>query len=276
MLKIRTKMMNVAAIAACLTVITMIVSCEKEKEKEVGVKLVDTETSGEFHMRKFFYDEQNRIKEVWRFSGGVLMEKTILTYTGEDLTKREDVYLGEDVEHVDATNYIKNGNTISWANSVNIIDEGELGNQNLNNTIILNNDGFIEKWEGNILGMSWVGDYTYVNGNPTKYSLVTEVQGSVDTREINSTYSTTYRSAFSGCNSPKWFMQLWFGGTSNVLIDSECESTEWTPYGYITTQWSVTCEYVYDRDGFPTKVTQKYSGSMAEAPDVITDYTYRN
>jgi hypothetical protein len=267
MTNIKSNLRKVAAIAACLAVITMFVSCEKDDPKD-KVKLLDTETSGLFHKRKFLYDEQNRIKEVWRFSGEELMDKAIFTYTGDDLTKIEDPLYGEN-----PTYFVKNGNTISWTTSVEIIEGEELGNQNLNNTITLNNDGLIEKWEGVLLGFSSVVNYTWVNGNCTKQMSVSEGYGSVETREINLTYGA-YRSAFSGCNTPKWIKQLRLGGANyNVMTKSENEYIDAMGYKLV---FSTTSEYVYDSDGFPTRSTQKYHGDYAHLPDEITEYKYIN
>ena len=151
-------------------------------------------------MRKFMYDNQNRMKEIWTFSGGELFEKTILTYTGRDLTKLEYAYLDEgEFVAKDTRNYVKNGNTISFSFGVEIIEGEQEGSQNVNNIVTLNNDDFIVKHEGVLLGMSWVINYTYVHGNCTKFMSVLKGYGSVETREINNTYDT-YRSAYSGCN----------------------------------------------------------------------------
>ncbi|MCL1932254.1 MAG: hypothetical protein FWF53_00355, partial [Candidatus Azobacteroides sp.] len=142
-------MRNIVAVAAFLAVLVF-ASCEKNDPIDtVAVKLLDTETSGLYHSRKFVYDDQNRIKEIWTFSGGELYEKAILTYTGEDLTKLEYAYLDEEGDFVvmDTRNYVKNDNTISWSDGVEIIEgEGE-GSQNFISTITLNDEGFPEKLE---------------------------------------------------------------------------------------------------------------------------------
>ena len=65
MFKNRLDLKKVAAIAVCLAV-TMFASCKKDDPnvEYVGVKLLDTETSGQFHSRKYMYDNKNRIKEL--------------------------------------------------------------------------------------------------------------------------------------------------------------------------------------------------------------------
>jgi len=116
-----------------------------------GVKLLDTETRVPFHMRKFFYDEQNRIKETWTYSGEHLHYKTILTYTGEDLTKLEYVFFEDnEVVLVSTRYYVKNGNTISWSEDVTIVEEKE-ESASIISTLTLNDDGFPEKIEEDFL-----------------------------------------------------------------------------------------------------------------------------
>jgi len=269
MLKIRTKLRIVAAIAACLAVITMITSCEKEDD-EVDIKLLDTETSGLFHMRKFFYDEQNRIKEMWTYSGEQLMDKAIITYTGDDLTKLEFAYLDEgEFVAMDTRNFIKNGNTISYSMSVYVVEGEEEGSQNINCTITLNNDGFIEKHEGVLLGMSWVNNYTYINDNLIKWLSVTKGYGSEETRESNYTYGT-YRSAYSGCNTPKWFMFYYFHqyASHNAVKKEELEYID--AMG-IKTIGSIAYEYVFDSDRFPKKCTETINDEYE-----ITEFKYKN
>ena len=107
---------------AIVTLITALTSCDKNDPPTLDVKLLDTETSGLFHSRKFMYDDQNRMKEIWTFSGGELYEKAIITYTGEDLTKLEYAYLvASEFVVMDTRNYVKNGNKISWSFGVEII-----------------------------------------------------------------------------------------------------------------------------------------------------------
>ena len=250
------------AITICLAGITIIGSCEKEvgNGTEVEVKLLDTETSGLFHMRRFFYDEQNRIKEMWTFSGGELYEKAILTYIGEDLTKLEYAYLDEgEFVVVDTRNYVKNGNTISWSVGVEIIEgEGE-GHQDFKSTITLNNDGFPIKLEQILFNITSVSTFTYVNGNRTKYSYDTFFSSnSNDPGERNYTYGTN-KSVFSGCKTPKWFMFLHFYemASHNVVTTSSYPAA--------------TYSYEFDGDGFPTKCTQKYYGI-----ENITEFKYKN
>ena len=262
MVNIKTELRNVAAMAACLVLIAMFASCKKEDENgtKVDVKLLDTETSGEFHMRKFFYDEQNRIKEIWIFSGEQLMEKQILTYINEDLTKLEYAYLDEgEFVVVDTRNYVKNGNTISWSFGVEIIEgEGE-GSQDFKSTITLNNNGFPEKLEEVLFNTSSVSTFTYVNGNLTKYLYDTMFSSnSNDPGERNYTYDTN-RSAYSGCKTPKWFMFMHFyeNASHNVV----------TTLSYPATTYS----YEFDSDGFPTKCTEIYYGIES-----ITEFKYMN
>ena len=248
MLKIRTKLRIVAAIAACLAVITMIASCEKEDDK-VDVKLLDTETSGLYHMRKFMYDEQYRIKEIWTYSGGVLFEKEILTYTGEDLTKYEYAYLVEGkVVSMNTRNYIKKGNTISWSDGVEIIEGEDMGSQNFTCTITLNDDGYPKKLEQGLLNITSVSTFTYVKGNLTKYSYDTVFSSdSNDPGERNYTYGKN-RSAYSSCKTPKWFLLLRYFemASHNAVIKSSYPAT--------------TYSYEFDSDGFPTTYTRKFWG----------------
>jgi len=208
-------------------------SCDKNDYNDyidpVNVKLLETETSGKFHMRKFFYDDQNRIKEMWTFSGGELFEKAHLTYTGEDLTKFEYAYLvdGEFVV-MDTRNYVKNGNKISWSI----------------NTLTLNNDGFPIKLEEVFFNTPLVSTFTYVRGNLVKYSYDTMFSSlSNDPGERNYKYGAD-RSAYSGCKTPKWFMFLYFF----EMASHNAVKTKSNP--------DATYSYEFDSDGFPIKYTQ--------------------
>jgi len=263
MLKIKIKLRNVVAIAACLAVITMIVSCEKEKEteKEFKLKLLDTETFDQYQMRKFIYDDHNRIKEIWAFFEEILYEKCILTYIGGDLTKLEHEYLVEDKLVVVGTrHYIKNGNTISWSDDVEIIEgEGE-GIQNFKSTITLNNNGFPEKIEEVLFNITSVSYFIYINGNLTKYSYDTVFSSNNnDPGERNYTYSTN-KSALSGCKTPKWFMFLYYKemASHNAVTTSSYPAAS-------------TYSYEFDSDGFPTKCKQTYYGI-----EYITEFKYKN
>ena len=271
MLKIRGHLRNVAAIAACLAVITMFGSCEKEDLTVTG-KLLDTTTRGLFESRKFVYDKQNRIKEIGLYSGGKLKEKHLITYSGNDLTKLEFTYLDNGkIVFIDTRNFVKNGNTISYSMGVEVIEGEEEGNQNINCTITLNNDGSIEKTEQALFGMTWVGYYTYTNDNLTKKQYITTGYGSVETNEKNYTYSQ-YRSAYSGDNTPKWFMIFYFdqNASHNAIIKSEYFSID--AMGFRMTGLT-TYEYVYDRDGFPTKCTERDDGSDEQ---VVIEYKYKH
>jgi len=258
MFKNRFDLRKVAAIAACLAVTIGFASCEKDdlNTDTVDVKLLDTETSGLFHSRKFVYDEQNRMKEIWTYSGGVLYEKAFITYTGEDLTKLEYAYLDKgDFVVVDTRNYVKNGNTIRWSVGVVIIEgEGE-GNQDFKSTITLNDDGFPEKLEQVLFNTTSVSAFSYVNGNLTKYTYDTVFSSSMnDPGERNYTYSAN-RSAYSGCKTPKWFMFLHF--------------YEMASHNSVTASYY---SYEFDKDKFPTKrITKNANGSQE-----ITEYKYHN
>ena len=262
MFKNRFDLRKVAAIAACLAVTIGFASCEKDdlNTDTVDVKLLDTETSGLFHSRKFVYDEQNRMKEIGRYwVGGILGSKVSITYAGEDLTKFEYTYFDGDgeVRDVYIRNFIKNGNTISWSEGVFIVEvegEGPIS------TITLNNDGFPEKLEEELYNYTWVSTFTFLNGNLTNY--VYDYSSVInDPGERNYTYNAK-RSAFSGCNTPKWFLFLQFREmASHNAVTSSSFSTGMPFY---------SCSYEFDRDGFPKKI---FFGSKAED---ITEYTYKN
>ena len=212
------------------------------------VKLLVTETSG-FHMRKFMYDDQSRIKEMWTYSGGILHYKTVLTYNGEELTKLEDVYFenGKIELGTSPTYYLKNGNTIRLR-AVMVSEEEEQG-RSMKRDMTLNKDGLPEILDESPFG---VIDYTYLNGNLTKFS----VRGKYDR---NYTYGT-FSSPYSSSNTPKWFMFLSFyeGGSHNALTKEEFGNN------------STTYEYVSDSDGFPTKRTAKRN----DGTETITEYEY--
>ena len=250
---------------AVIALLTALTSCDKNDDPVyTGVKLLDTETSGLFHSRKYMYDNKNRMKEIWTYSGGILFEKGVITYTGEDLTKLEYVYIDEEGEFVgvDTRNYVKNGNTISYSIGVEIIEgEGE-GSQSLNHTITLNNDGFPEKLESILIGYTTIINFTYHNGNQTKMSSVSDFDG---TREVSYTYGA-YRSPFSDCNTPKWFMFLFYGdGNHNIVTKSEGKYVDAMGFGG---EWPETYEYEFGRDGFPIKI---FHGTGD-----ITEYKYKN
>jgi hypothetical protein len=225
------------------------------------VKLLDTETSGLYHSRKFIYDNQNRIKEIWTFSGEELHEKAILTYTGEDLTKLEHAYLHEgEFVVMETRNYVKNGNTISWSAVVEIIEGEGKGTQNYKSTITLNDNGFPEKIEEVFFNITAVSTFTYASGNLTKYSYDTVFSSdSNDPGERNYTYGTN-RSAYSSCKTPKWFMFLYFRemASHNVIMTSSYPS-------------NTTYSYEFDSDGFATKCTQKHYGIES-----VIEFEYKN
>jgi len=246
-----------------ITVIVIVLtSCNKNDNPDnAGVKLLDTETSGLYHSRKFMYDNQNRLKEIWTYSGGKLYEKAIITYTGEDLTKLEYAYLDEGGEFVvvDTRNYVKKGNTISYSMGVEIIEGEGVGSQNFNTTIILNNDGYPEKLEERLFNISSVSTYTYVDGNLTKYLYDTVFSSFAnDPGEKNYTYRAE-RSAFSGCNTPKWFMFHYYHDRASHNAVTSSSLPDGTPYSY---------EYEFDSDGFPTKI---FHGT-----EDVTEYKYKN
>jgi hypothetical protein len=250
-------------VVTVIVLLTVLMSCDKkEAPVDVGVKLLDTETSGLYHSRKFIYDSQNRMKEIWTYSGGKLYEKAIITYAGKDLTKLEYAYLDEDGEFVvvDTRNYIKKGNTISYSMGVEIIEgEGE-GNQNFNITITLNNDGFPVKLEEVLFNITSVSTFVYVDGNLTKHLYDTGFSSLLnDPGEKNYTYGVE-RSVFSGCNTPKWFMFLnYFEMASHNAVTSS-SFPNGTPYS--------SYSYEFDHDGFPAKI---FYGTGD-----VTEYKYKN
>lgn len=222
---------------------TTLMSCDDKGNDipaPVIMKLLDTETIiNGFHSSKFIYDEQSRIKEIWTFSAEKLHEKIILTYTGKDLDKLEYIYLKDgEIVGVNTRNYIKNGNTISWSAGVTILEGEDEGNQTYKTTITLNNDGFVEKMEEQLLGISAISTFTYSNGNLTRW-VYDPIFSSTpnDPGERNYTYGDK-RSAYSGCNTPKWFMFLHF--------------YEHASYNNVT---GAAYSYEFDSDGFPTKWT---------------------
>jgi len=247
---------------AVIALLTALTSCDENNDPvDFGVKLLDTETCGLYHSRKFMYDNQNRMKEIWTYSGGKLYEKAIITYTGEDLTKLEYAYLDEKGEFVvvDTRNYVKKGNTISYSMGVEIIEGEGKGNQDFNITITLNHDGFPEKLEEGLFNISSVSTFTYVNGNRTKYTYDTFFSSnSNDPGKRNYTYGTK-RSAYSGCKTPKWFMFLHFYemASHNAVTKSSYPAT--------------TYSYEFDSDGFPTKCTEKHYNT-----EYITEFKYKN
>ena len=241
-----------------------------------GVKLLDTETRG-FHMRKFFYDEQNRIKETWRYSGR-LMEKNILTYVGEDLTKIEYVYFDEkgEIAGVSTRNFVKDGNTICYSSELGFIDEEEEKEESTSmiTTLTLNDDGFPEKVVDSLLGMDWVLYYTYVNGNLTN---LLSVGFDGETMEFNFTYGD-YRSAYSGCNTPKW-VRMFLHGFSNISHNAaskyENESIDYSGFKSVEL---VTYEYEYSYDRFPTICILKSREENHSYVNqiIITEFKYKD
>jgi hypothetical protein len=246
---------------AIITLMTALTSCDKNDDF-INVKLLDTETNG-FQSRKFMYDNQNRIKEIWTYQGGELNEKAFISYTGDDLTKLEYAYLDEgEFVVMDTRNYVKNGNTISWSVGVEIIEgEGE-GSQDFKSTITLNNDGYPEKLEERIVNITSVSTFTYVNGNLSKFTYDTVFSSdSNDPGERNYTYGAN-RSAYSGCNTPKWFMFLHYFemASHNAVTRSSYPA-------------ATTYSYEFDSFGFPTKCTWKYYDHGTE---YITEFKYKN
>ena len=220
-----------AIVVAVMALLTALTSCDKNDNHVhdytscykndnhvhvyVGVKLLDTETRGLYHSRKFIYDNQNRMKEIWTYSGGKLYEKAIITYTDEDLTKLEYAYLDEEGEFVvvSTRNYVKKDNTISYSMGVEIIEgEGE-------------------------------GE---VDGNLTKYLYDTAFSSLLnDPGEKYYTYGAE-RSVFSGCNTPKWFMFLHYREMASHNVVKSSSFPNGTSYS--------SYSYEFDSDGFPTKI----------------------
>ena len=231
--------------------VAVFTGCNNEKSEndaKSDAKLLVTETSG-YHLREFMYDDQNRIKEMWTYSGGILSYKTILTYDGEELTKSEDVYFenGKIELSTAPTYYLKKGNTIRLR-AVMISEEEEQGSS-MKRDMTLNKDGLPEILDETPFG---VIDYTYLNGNLTKFSVR-------EKHDRNFTYGT-FSSPYSSSNTPKWFMFLYFyeGGSHNALTKEGVENN------------SITYEYVCDSDGFPTKRTEKRN----DGTETITEYEY--
>ena len=247
---------------AIITLTTALTSCDKNDNLVlVDVKLLDTETEGLYHSRKFMYDNQNRIKEIWTFSGGELYEKEILTYTNEDLTKLEYVYLQKgEIVLTNTTNYVKKGNTISWSVGVEIIEGEGKGAQDFISTITLNNGGFPEKLEQVLFNTTSVSTFKYANGNLTKYTYDTVFSSdNNDPGERNYTYGTN-RSAYSGCKTPKWFMFLRFYemASHNAVTKTSYPS-------------AATYSYEFDSDRFPTRCTRNFYGI-----GYTTEFKYKN
>jgi hypothetical protein len=124
---------------AVIPLTTALTSCNKPNDDFVGIKLLDTESWYDgLLIRKYLYDDQNRIKEISWISHGTVSEKIIFSYTGEDMTKREDMFFEEGEIITYPTYYVTNGNKVSWSNSLEIIEGDEPGNHNLICTATLN------------------------------------------------------------------------------------------------------------------------------------------
>jgi len=206
------------------------------------VKLVETITYENYgNSAKYEYDNQSRISKISWYGGTHLERSTTLTYNSNDLVK---------VAHWDGYDnstrteeYVKNGNKITMTRKY----ENPVDNDIC--TINLNSDGTIAKFEIN--GSDYFTTYQYKDGNLTKYS-------DYKAGEFEYKYDNK-KSPFFNCKTPKWYMFFYFdcddvfAGVNNMIERS------WSG------EWADEYTYVYDEDGFPTKLTEKstrYDGEM--------------
>jgi len=215
-------------------------SCEKDGGAEV-VKLLETYTWGVGDYMKFEYDNQNRITKVLYYDEGEVYSTETFTYNGNDLVKSVRTFAGEsDIRTYDLVKS-GNGNTITMTYKWNDYKyESPM-------TITLNSDGLPAKIENSGKDMSWVASYQYQGNNFTKISGKEIYQG--EESEYVSEYKyDNNKSPLYHCKTPKWYLIWWFGGelcVHNNMIEETWEGGK-TVY-----------TYVFDADGYPTKMTVK-------------------
>jgi len=173
----------------------------------------------------FEYDEQSRIVKIYRNYG------VKITY-GITYISDSNVRVIETTENSgsNATDYVRNGNTITAGKE----------------TITIDKEGYIVKMGATEHRSE--SNYIYKNGNLIKVNFA------------NDTDSYTYdnkKSPFSGSNTPKWLIQRllqdYFASKNNV-VDLNRDTEGYT---------SCTFKYEYNSNGFPIAYTMECEGGGA-------------
>jgi hypothetical protein len=203
-------------------------------------------------LRKFKYDEQYRIVEIYQyhyFNGTTEQEHsttTKITYADNLITAEEFYYSGS------------KGNTVNFAINGNTVTVKQNNSQSPI-TLTLNNDGYIvRKGDDN-----WGHTYQYQDGN-----LIKRDDGGIEI--YNYKKYDSKKSPFYNCNSPKWLLQYLsnfeYSSKNNVLESEYVYAGEYVGYGTDTSVY----EYEYDSDGFPTKETIKTFKEDTEVGKTVT------
>ena len=227
---------------------------EQEEQEEVEtVKLLERIIYGDGELSAFTilaYDDQNRIVSIKYYDGGGdLRYTTTLTYSGENLIKSKTVY---DEGLVVEMNFTRRRNTIqakdlNFSYSITVSNDGYITKQDLINGDKDHTETFHYK-DGNLIKLV---QELLIAGNVVDVADIADVVGIAeeDLKKITEYKHDTKHSQFN-CNTPKWFLQHFFGhssGSKNNVVSWRRGHTE----GVFST--SAKYQYEYDSDGFPTK-----------------------
>ena len=226
--------LGMVAITLSIAVVT---SCKKDNDKTDDdgstVKLVETIKYKSYPDDKFEYDEQNRIIKSYL---GVDPNTQTFKYEGDDLVEVVYEKIYEDIHIVRTYECKRNGNTITIKNDNN---EGII-------TVTLNNEGF----PVSIKSEYKITNFTIQNGNiVTQTEKYENFSGEgEDIVHYNYKYDNK-KSPFFFCKSPMWAWHTFRSLTPLIMFNGS--KNNMTGVG----EYEDIIEYVYDNDGFPTKLT---------------------
>jgi len=228
--------------------------CDKDKEENDNgvVKLLETITYEDGDYTKFEYDNQNRITKMSFYWDGKLSYTDMFTYIGNDLTKMVFSNVDYPEENREII-IVKNGNTIAW--------DGDI-------TLTVNGDGFLTKYDDTDSdGDGQVITFQYQGGNLTKYMSESKYDDERSEWEAVCKYDDK-KSPLYHCKTPKWF--LTFAFTVDGYIGINNNVTE------VKSDWrTIKYSYIYDDDGFPTKITEEQYEDDRDKRTKIIILTYK-
>jgi hypothetical protein len=247
-----------------------------ENDDIIGnVKLLDTMTNGMGGYGKYEYDQQNRIMKYLyyipnKYGAITLVHTLTFIYQSGDLVQvMSEQAISENVFQRGYYDFEKSGNHINIRTS-----SGENDEYAFSSSLELNSDRLPVKYNENL---SIDGNpyrtitYQFQNGNLVE----TVVKGKLNNDGLfTSSTIFTYddkKSPFFHCKTAKWFL-FWYlremCSTNNVI---ETTSSTSRFKSDVASDWENSTskyEYVYDKDGFPTKCIM--DGTK------VTEYKYNN
>jgi hypothetical protein len=239
-----------------MVVVAALTSCEKDNNS--NEKLLETITFDSGVYTKIGYDEKNRILKLSSHNEtGELSYLETFTYSGNDLVKIEGEFFSypEDKYKI-IREFTRTENIIS----IMQVSGGSLSTV----TLDLNSEELPVKCVTETISGSYVINYQIQNGNLVKVSNKETFGETIYDKNTEYRYGNK-KSPYYSCKTPKWYM-FWqageMGSKNNV---TEMKSSE---------DWSIKNEYVFDRDGYPTKRTQKSSVEGVKA--TIIEFKYKD